>query len=836
VPGAKNPGNGLEWLVAQQRTVLIGLEAQQAAFRAELARNAKIPGEILDSSLKWRQRVRDVAASREPPAERRAGADALYFQLVDELQEVRAQLRQSLEETTTRDSRQLRPLPLDSAIPPDLARREGLTQLRLRLLSAADTLLQQQDSQLWERRKALHDAMVMLNGARLDLIDDLPGATRRQLLGFGSVGLAQVNREVSQMSLEGLYNIKIFGRHGGAAIHALANPTPALVMSMLELLLALLLFRLWRRGGDDWLARARAISEAKRPATLRSTLEIRAYSLVQRVRAPFDLFVFVQIVRWLLPDVLKFPGIEFVWIVLSWLIGAALLIRLIDGLASGTGEADPRAELRLKSLRLVGAVVVFVGMTLRLTSTSVGHGAIYSWVLSLCALLIPVIVLILAHWWRERIVELSAEGAGHSAILAWTARNANGVGGLLGRAIGGIVLLVSGLGVLAQRQANNIALVRDIYGQRARRRAAQQAALDRASGRYIELGPAQFAALQPHRLPGDSPGERRWPGGLQLHPPAPGAITAVVGERGLGKSAMLDTLHATLSGDEKLVCVTARGGVEALLEDIAAALGGARGISASKERVLALLEASPGAHIAIDDVQRLMVPAIGGLRDFDTLIALARSAPRHLRWTMTIGGPAWEYLSRARSDRLVFDAVIRLPRWAPGELRQVIEARTREAGLDPDFHELPADATVAFDSKVSPDEHKRHNFFEHLCDQARGNPAAALEFWRRSLFVDRDTGAVVVRTFETPDLAKIVHLPAPVPFVLRAIVQMDKGVAAAIERSTDLPPTLVADALRGLERIGAIEPFDDGYRVTLYWWNDVIRLLERQNLIVGEKE
>jgi predicted transcriptional regulator len=63
-------------------------------------------------------------------------------------------------------------------------------------------------------------------------------------------------------------------------------------------------------------------------------------------------------------------------------------------------------------------------------------------------------------------------------------------------------------------------------------------------------------------------------------------------------------------------------------------------------------------------------------------------------------------------------------------------------------------------------------------------------------------------------------------------MQMEIATLSSIVRSTDLSEVAVGEALRALSQLGVIYETDDAYRLSLYWYQDVRRLLERQNLIV----
>lgn len=823
-------------LAAAERARLLGVQQKQASYRSQMVKASDEPSQIVDAAIKWRARVHEVERFPGSRDERESRSDALYRQIVEELQKVRSDLSGELSQRASQGFADASPAPLDPAVTDNVAGARQLQALRDQLVDEAGKLAVLRGEQLWARRKAHKDAMVTLNDARLQLIGDLSPALRGKVLGFGAEGTAQVIREFNQIALVVRYNVQSYSRQLRALGRDLLSPSPAFIVALLQLMLVIALFRLWRRRGGLLLSRGEAAATMRRPQTLLSSLEARAFHIWRQVRRPLDWFLFVLVVRWLLPDELNLPGMGLAWILLTWGFGAAALLRLIDGIAGGGRLNDPRADLRWRSLRLVGGAVIGIALILRLTALGVGRGGIYSWVLSGCWLLVPPVLVILSNWWRARIVTLAREGAGHSALLEWTANDPGGVVGTLGRLLAGALLLGRGLVAVVMRQMRNIALIRDIYGQRSRRQAAHQAAEDIASGLYRKLDEATMAVLAPHRLPSGDAATLQWPGDLQPHAPEPGTVTALLGNRGHGKSALLNALEATLpEGTRTLRIEAGEAGFEGVLAALSEALG--KPALASESGVLALMdEAQAPMLVAIDDLQRLVVPAIGGLADFEATIRFIRRTPPHVSWVLAMGQPAWDFLRRARADRLIFDSVLRLPRWSTEALRKLIEARSREAGLDPDFSEIHEDSAFLFDADIPAAERRKRAYFTRLRDYSGGNPAVALEFWRHSLLVENATGRHVVRSFATPDVGKLSALPDATLFVLRTVILMDKTTEAAIARSTDLSPVVVADVLRTLIGMGIVIPFGTGYRVSLRWWREVIDLLVRRNLVMPETE
>ena len=169
------------------------------------------------------------------------------------------------------------------------------------------------------------------------------------------------------------------------------------------------------------------------------------------------------------------------------------------------------------------------------------------------------------------------------------------------------------------------------------------------------------------------------------------------------------------------------------------------------------------------------------------------------------------------------------------QVRALVERRTANADIVPNFEYVGDDTgTMLFEAEVEPEERARRAFFNTLTEDAGGNPAVALEKWRHSLFRDRESGAVSVRTYKAPDLARLAAMPFPTLFVLRAILQMDIAGLEQIARATDLPPARVNEILRAIELLGVVAAHDGGYRLSLSWFQEVKRVLLAQNLIVGE--
>lgn len=805
---------------------LARLANAREAILAEAARQEKETASvelIRANALAWPSRVADLTST---PGNETA-ADALYRELIAALREVRGNLDTALDWRGSSREPAIEIPPIDPALAAGGASGERLLAYRQTLVARARELAERQPTLLHARRDALYSAMLTMNDARLALMPALSSQLRSRITGFDEAGFDQVAREVKQIVLTVRYNIATgfagateFGRE-------LTQFRPGQVLRLFEILLVLFAFRIWRTTGDSLVAELQHAQEARKPPTLLSTFLAWLARLYRHSRRPLDWLILLMIVGWLFPGLFSPAPMELVWLLACWILGGATLVQLIDAMARDRSGEDPRAALRQRSLRLVAGNVIGVGLVLSLTASAVGRGAIYSWVLTVCWLLVLPVILILTTWWRERIETLAQLGASSNKVLAWVSRNTDGISGAIGRVVAGFVLLAQGARVILARRIRQLSLIREILGQRARQKASERVIADEKSGRYLPLTDEEAAGLAPHGRPIDG-GLRNLANAGVIRALQPGQTMAIVGDRGHGKSTLLSELSESTALATILLEASSTPS-----DDILARLADELGCKATPEAIAAALEAEPRC-VAVDDVQRIIEPAIGGLARFDAVLELARSTAGPSCWLFAIGEAAWPYLARARGDRPLFDQVVHLRPWTVGEIRSIVERRTASAGLSPEFELTNEDTgTMLFEDEVEPEERARRSYFNGLTEEAGGNPAIALDLWRRCLHRDRETGAVTVRTHKAPEATRLAAMPPNALFVLRCILQMDVATFDHIARATDLPPERVRETLSACEKLGVIEQHGAAWRITLFWLQDVKRLLRAQNLIVG---
>jgi hypothetical protein len=182
--------------------------------------------------------------------------------------------------------------------------------------------------------------------------------------------------------------------------------TPILVLfQLLQLTLAWILFRWWRQWAPQGLVNLRGRIMRIRPRTQHSLRLARLIWYLQEIRAPLEwmflLGVFMEVISQ--PSLVVIE--DFFHIVFNALLGAWLAVRLINAIASRgvAGLADDTSGLRLRSLRLVAVWILVLSLGIKLTETYTGEGTIYAMVWTLFKVLsVPVLILLLS-WWRLEV-------------------------------------------------------------------------------------------------------------------------------------------------------------------------------------------------------------------------------------------------------------------------------------------------------------------------------------------------------------------------------------------------------------------------------------------------
>jgi flagellar biosynthesis GTPase FlhF len=832
-------------LVQEERARLLGVKSAQSKYEADLAKLEHGLEERSEEALGWRRRVDETIAKQR---EGLAGPEVVartYDELVRALRGAEDELSLALDALGAE-----RGVPAVGTDRLDTlganVDRRVVDELRTSLLRAEQALVRREARYRRQSARLLMSLVDSLGRDRLDLLEEVAPHKRAQVTGFGADGLRQAGSELRQvgqvlryhfrMSLEWLLDAD--AREGSAAGALVAT------FSGVKLLAVLLPFIWWRRRASELLSRWQVrlsnsyAGLSPPPSVDRAMRWLRIY---HNCRGALEWLLVLLVVRALLPaEIRALFEIELPVVILSWLLGGKVVVDVLNAVAAESPRAHAgtsTAQLRLRSLNLVGRVVVLFGGLLATTELLVGAGTFYSWVLRLCWLAAIPIGLVLIRWWRPIIFERLGLRRKKNRFIRWAEQQDSGWKSSVAAAAGGTYLLALGAVRLGRHYLGSLEVTRRLLAYWFRREVTQRSLTPGSERPHGAISQDEQAALDPEAFGHSvvpSVADRQVEEIIARIAAPGGGLFAVVGERGAGKTSTLRRIGQSSVLARRVSCP--KQGYARLVSELCSVVGDAQ--QDDLDALVARIdERAEDNALLVDDAQHLARPAIGGFDGFDRMMALARRASRNCSWVLAFDENVWRLLERARGVRPLFDEVIVLQPWSEESIAKLLRTRARAAGIDPSFEGLagsiPDDADEI--DRAEALARAEQSVYRVLWDYAEGNPAVALYFFRDSLYVDQ-SGKKRVALFVPPDPTDLRRLPDSSIFVLRAVIQLAPTTLEELIEVTALEPEQVADALRYTELRGYIERLPAGYRVTWRWYRAVTRLLQRRHLLAAARK
>lgn len=824
-----------ERLVAEEMAHLLQIKKKQAEFDAILAGRKADLLSLEERYLSLQRRARATLASPEELT-----LSALHDECDALAKETQHSFSGAVRHPPMRAPRAGANRLVDVGLSIDLTQLE---KLRSSLQHDAEQLDEHASDVRWQRRDQLYYTLRGANELRLELFEALPPTRRATELGLSGSSISHAIFEARQVMLILRYHAQLSVhwieklRSGDGGIKKVDGTvgTSALTTGAFfaQLFLLFWLF-IWARRRLPIVIRAakiRASHDRDHEASDPPELSVRTLSVLTDIHRPVLFLFFLWVVRQRLPQAAQNQfEISLFYHAALWLTSANLIIQLINALSGNhTGASDESlATIRLRSLRLVGRTAAYIGLILNLTSQLVGQGTIYHWVIQITWLLVVPAILLLCYWWRPLVHTYIEAERRKSAFREAVLRHKTGIVGLLGAGLAGLDLVRVATVRALRLWADEFVLTRRVtaylFQRELDRRAEKAPAL-----KLQPLPSALFAALSPEVASPDFTKTSRdadCKAILAQTEHGKGGIYAIIGERGSGKST-----HARrLAAERRALFIPGQETLTELEESFQKATGL---VDHSIQAIIETLDATADYDlIVIEGAHRLIRPWIGGIADFDQLIGMIAPHTHKLGWIMTFEDSVWNFFDGARGSRPTFDEAVYIKGWSESDIKRLLETRSKLAGIAPNFEllvsALPKDADHI--DLLEATEKAKKSFYRLLWDYAAGNPGVALHMWRQSLAVS-EAGDVYVQLFQAPRAEDLEDLPDSAAFVLRAIVQLGDATLEEIVQLTRLNTRVIEDTIRYGQKVGMLEPAQQGYCITWAWYRAVTRYLHRRHLL-----
>jgi hypothetical protein len=670
--------------------------------------------------------------------------------------------------------------------------------------------------------------LLTLYGARESLLVVLDDTTRARLFAFGADGADAVVQELRFFWLHSRHETVAMGSTArGFLAQFLAAPL-GWIPDFLKIALALLIFVWWRQTGAQALVRWRKRLLEIRPIRRQNLRLAKGLWYFDRIRVPVEWLVLLTAIATVTPARAFGPAL-FVWAVSKWILIGWTAVLLVDAMAARSA-AGRRGEsgLRRRSLWLLCWWIVAYGLGRQLVRDFFGPGALFHWVTAILLVLLGLVLIVLVSWWRDEVPERLDALAQRPRFLDALLTHRTGLRSYLTSFLGGCYLLFDGTRGAIVRVLARSDLGRRTLAHLTRSELAKQALKEDGA---IEGGPlpdgVRESLLAGEETPLIDKAARKTVATLvEILESRAGTTAALVGERGSGKSCTVRRVAEKL--DRKTMLVQCPFGS---YDELARLISDKLEVPWDSEtgRLAEALRASDTDVVIVDDVHRLTRPVIGGVVEADRLRSLIRETGDEVAWMLTLDSAAWEYVRRFRETEPVHNHVLKLEDWGEEEIGRLVEARTKAAGLEPDFEQLVLPRQLDDSSYDSLASRNKAGFYRILWDDSGGNPEAALRIWANSLLV-APSGAEVVRLAHPPKATDLEGQSPTTFFVLRTLLRLETASAEEVAACLPISFEEIEDTLLFLRTKGIVEECDERLSVSWTWDRAVRRALSRRNM------
>ena len=787
--------------------------------------NAKLeqpPSEI----EQWTARYESILGGLDDQSMTDEDADRFYEELNVRLREKYKQIRIALTGLDRGQLKQRKPSQKKAAVESPDEDRTGK--------DAAETPLPTRPEPAPGSTHLIHQLaeLSVLYKLRIQALHQLSPSLRKRVTGTGIEGVQSCKEELAYLFATMHVYISLLPQKAIQLISDIVHAPVPLVWLVFKLALVLVVFILWRRWATREISTIRDnLSSVKEPTWVtRGWAKIFWYLL--RVRNPLEW----GIVFWILFSVIISAEDQTIltalWEKINWVL-AIWFIAALAGAVSIRGRqsrASNSVNLRLRSIRIIALWSLIASLGLSTIEDFVGKGTAYAWYGIICQVLLLIVFFRLYGWWRKEIERRLSELPQQPAYIQKLLGRNKGVVRYLGTGIGAAYLAVNSLRRLVLKWVNAFEGGRYFVANLTRLEAM------RVSERMPQILEGEPISNEMRtRFFEDQSGLVETVGQVALDRMISlvetgrrgGAI--VVAEQGGGLTHLFKRLKSSL-GEQMLIFECPPGGIGPF-QDGFAALFDLKPSDLTPAAISAKMTERKIKVFAIDNLHRLSRPALGGQRDVEKVAELLAPAQNDVFWFFGVSWAGWHYISRVRADRMFLDDVVRLPLWSEEHIREMIELRSANIGINPGFGEL--DLPHQFDDMdfETEEERNRFGFFRILWNASDGNPMVSLQLWADALRIHTD-GRIRVSIPQLPAISELDSVDMNMLLILRVVAQSEWATREEIVDSLQFPVNEVTGALGLATARGWLESEDGRFRITWKWFRSITRVLARKNLLV----
>ncbi|TKB47828.1 AAA family ATPase [Thalassotalea mangrovi] len=603
-----------------------------------------------------------------------------------------------------------------------------------------------------------------------------------------------------------------------------------LIITMIKLLLLILVFYLWRSWAKEGFPAWRRRILSAKPVTSGRSKYARFIWYIDKTRTPLEWLIFINILLASL-DILQIPITKAtISTVAFWVCITIFTFRLLEkmiergqqGLLKGISPAQSR------SIKLLIWWFGLFMMIDSLLSLYIGEVTIFAWLSRLFFVLFIPVYYYLIRKWREDAFQFVAQERDAPEWIQRIHKQQSGIKGFISANV--CVLYSIYMGIvhmflqLISKAETGRRFTTEIYRKKF---IADNKEVIEEYNRLPEID----QQLKEQIIAGDQQGVDSVHADhiqriKQMLERSDLSHVSIVGERGIGKTFLLDSLSELTTNHLRLDC---KPSFKNLLFDLAQQLNIKINHSMMSHIGNAIIERNIQL-ILIDNCHLLLSPQANGQKQLRRLCSWVNELSGKCLCVMTFNSSSWPLVKALGLAPEHNTTSIKLGAWTQSQIEALLEHRCARHQLAPDFSRLVIPRQLLDKDDETPEQRIKSGVYRIIWGYADGNPAISCRLLADSLALDGDK--VVVKLPDYPDTTMMERYEITTLLLLRVICQFDDISLSDIKGNLCYRNFAVKSALARCQAQGMVDFVNDHYSISWLWYRSVSRYLSRQNLLI----
>ncbi len=314
------------------------------------------------------------------------------------------------------------------------------------------------------------------------------------------------------------------------------------------------------------------------------------------------------------------------------------------------------------------------------------------------------------------------------------------------------------------------------------------------------------------------------------------AITAVIGEKGGGKTTLLNFARKSIFKGYPISRVEASHTIWTISE-FCNMIKTQLQIECdnSPDEIEKVLTNGPKRILILEDFHNLFLRTINGFSVIEALLKLITATHHKIYWIVTSGLYGWKFLDYVLHISDFFTDIIELDNLDSEEVEQLMMSRHNMSGFLLEFIASEEQAeTRSYKKLKSNDERQKYlrdRFFEHLSEVSGGNIKTSMIYWISSVaFTKPDEPMQVIDNIDL-DPSFTYHISAEDSYYLAAYIQHEFLTLQEFALVFGVEQSQARFILDRLTRRGYLKQTNDDYFIPPILYRPIIRMLKLRNII-----